>query len=33
LDTGIFYQDDLAVFEPLGKNEKTVFDFEKEFEV
>ena len=33
LDTGIFYQADLPVFEPLGKNEKTVFDFEKEFEV
>lgn len=33
LDTGIFYQATLPVFEPLGSKEKTVADFEKEFEV
>ena len=33
LDTGIFYQAKLPVFQPLSKNEKTIVDFEKEFEV
>lgn len=33
LDTGIFYQANLPVFEPFGKSEKTIVDFEKEFEV
>lgn len=33
LDTGIFYQAKLPVFEPHSTTEKTVSDFEKEFEV
>jgi len=33
LDTGIFYQATLPVFEPHSTKEKTVADFEKEFEV
>lgn len=33
LDTGIFYQATLPVFEPHSSKEKTVLDFEKEFEV
>lgn len=33
LDTGIFYQAKLPVFEPLSTKEKTIADFEKEFEV
>jgi 2-oxoglutarate ferredoxin oxidoreductase subunit beta len=33
LDTGIFYQAQLPVFEPHSTKEKTIRDFEKEFEV
>lgn len=32
-DTGIFYQADLPIYQPLFTDEKTVVDFEKEFEV
>jgi len=33
LDTGIFYQENKPVYQPASMEEKTVFDFEKEFEV
>ncbi len=33
LDTGIFYQAELPVYQPEFTEEKTLFDFEKEFEV
>lgn len=32
-DTGIFYQAELPVYQPLSREEKTIADFEKEFEV
>jgi len=33
LDTGIFYQAKLPVYQPRSTEEKTISDFEKEFEV
>jgi len=33
LDTGIFYQAEKPVYQPVSMEEKTVLDFEKEFEV
>lgn len=33
LDTGVFYQAELPIFQPHSTEEKTVTDFEKEFEV
>lgn len=33
LDTGIFYQADLEVYQPSSTEEKSISDFEKEFEV
>ena len=32
-DTGIFYKVNTPVYQPLANEEKTVADFEKEFEV
>lgn len=33
LDTGIFYQSELPVYQPISTEEKNIADFEKEFEV